>query len=126
MLFEAPGVFDSHAYPEASDRVNRGRLGDFRRLVAPRHRPEVLRSIVASDAPFRANPGSAYAEAWAMSFFLVETEPAKYVQYLRRTASRPRFTKYPAQQRLDDFVAAFGGDWSMLDARLLRFIDAVE
>ena len=32
MLFEAPGVFDSHAYPGFSDRVNRGRL---RRLSTP-------------------------------------------------------------------------------------------
>jgi hypothetical protein len=122
MLFEAPGVYDSHAYPDSSDRVNRGRLRDFQRGVAPRHRPELLQSIVASDELFRVSPGEAYAEAWALSFFLVETEPAKYVRYLRQTALRRHFVEYSARERTADFTEIFGSDWRMLDARLLRFM----
>jgi hypothetical protein len=125
-LFEAPGVFESHTYPDASERVNRGRLRDFQGVVAPGHRPERLRSIVASDELFHTNPGPAYAEAWAMSFFLMETEPAKYVRYLRKTALRRPFAAYSAKERVDDFTAVFGGDWPMLDARFLRFMAAVK
>ena len=89
MLFEAPGVYDSRNNTQLADRVNRERLRAFRQSLAPRHRPEMLSAMVASDDLFRVNPAAAYAEAWAMSFFLVETEPDKYVRYLKRTASRP-------------------------------------
>jgi len=94
--------------------------------VAPRHRPEVLASIVASDDLFHVNPAAAYAEAWALSFCLVETEPRKYAQYLKRTASRPAFRKYTAAERTADFTAVFGGDWRMLEARFLRFMAGVK
>ena len=77
MLFEAPGVYDSHNNTRPADRVNRDRLRAFRQGVAPRHRPELLAAIVASDELFRGNPGAAYAESWALSFFLVETAPAQ-------------------------------------------------
>jgi hypothetical protein len=125
MLFEAPGVYDSHNYTRPSDRVNRDRLKAFRQGLASHHRPEMLMAIVASDALFGTATAAAYAEAWAMSFFLVETEPRKYVQYLKRTAARPPFQPYTAAERTADFTAVFGADWRMLEARFLRFMAGV-
>jgi hypothetical protein len=124
-MFEAPGVYDSHSYPQASDRVNRGRLQAFRKFVAPRHRPEMIAEIVASDAPFRDNPAVAYAEAWALTFYLVETQSHKYAEYLKRTASHRPFRECTAAERMADFTAVFGNDWRMLDARLLRYMAEV-
>ena len=125
MLFEAPGVNDPHNNTRPADRVNRGRLRAFRQGVAPRHRPELLAAIVASDDLFRTAPGAAYAESWALSFFLVETLPHKYVDYLKRTGLRPPFTDYSAAERTADFEAVFGADWRMLEARFLRFMAGV-
>ncbi len=125
MLFEAPGVCDPRSHTQPGDRVNRDRLRAFRQMLAPRHRPELLASLAASDDLFRMNPAAAYAESWAMTFFLVETEPAKYAQYLRQTASRPPFQKYTAAERTADFTAVFGADWRMLEARFLRFMAEV-
>jgi hypothetical protein len=125
-LFEAPGVCDPRNHTQLSERVNRGRQRAFQQTMAPRHRPEVLAAIVASDDLFRSNPQAAYAEAWALSFCLTETEPRKYAEYLKRTASRPPFRKYTAAERTADFTAVFGGDWRMLEARLLRFMAGVK
>jgi hypothetical protein len=125
MMFEAPGVYDPHNNPRPAARVNRDRLKAFRRGLAPHHRPQLLASLVASDDLFGLNPGAAYAESWALSFFLVETEPHKYVEYLKRTAARPPFQDYPAAERTADFTALFGADWRMLEARFLRFIGGV-
>ncbi|MEN6451461.1 MAG: DUF1570 domain-containing protein [Thermoguttaceae bacterium] len=122
MLFEAPGVYDSHNHPQLADRVNREWLRVFRQSLAPRHRPESLAAMVASDDLFRVNPSAAYAEAWAMSFFFVENEPAKYARYLQRTATRPAFAAYSAAARKADFTAIFGSDWRMLESRLLRYL----
>ncbi len=126
MLFEAPGVNDPHDWPRLADRVNRDRLQAFRRSVAPRHRPDTLSSMVATDEWFRADPTAAYAEAWALSFFLVETEPSKYMRYLKLTAAGRPFQKTTAAQRTADFTAVFGADWRMLEARFLRFTEGLE
>jgi hypothetical protein len=125
-LFEAKGVYDAGSYSNAKDRVNRGRLADFRAILEGNHRPEVLRSLIQSDKIFQAAPSAAYAEAWAFTFYLVETEPRKYAQFLARTAAREPFSDYNAVQREADFTAVFGKDWRMLEARFLRFMADVE
>jgi hypothetical protein len=124
--FEAPGVCDARNHTQMGDRVNRLRLRDFRQVVAPRHRPELLASMVSSDQLFRTDMPTAYAEAWALSFYLIETQPRQYAQYLKRTASRPPFRQYTADQRTADFTAVFGGNWRMLEAQLLRFMAGVK
>lgn len=121
-MFEARGVYDSRRYTQQSDRINRQRLEDFRRAVAPRHRPELLADIVARDDLFHVSPGPAYAEAWALTFYLVETQPRNYAEYLARTGKRPAFQPYTAAQRIADFTSVFGADWRMLEAQLLRFV----
>jgi hypothetical protein len=126
MLFEAPGIYDPHNHTQPADRVNQDRLKTFQRDIMSRHQSESLVSIVATDEIFRGNPHVAYAEAWALSHFLVETESRKYVEYLRRTAARPPFQDYTAAQRKADFTAIFGSDWRMLNARFLRFMGGVK
>lgn len=122
-MFEAPGVYDARRHPALSDRVNGERLAAFRRLARGGPRGQRLRALVAGDEAFRAEPDAAYAEAWALSFLLVETRPRQYVDYLARTAAREPFVVVSASDRLRDFVEVFGDDWAMLEARLLRFVD---
>jgi hypothetical protein len=120
-MFEADGVHNSQDYPEQSRRINRERLNDFRRLSS-RHRPELLMALVSSDALFRSSPDAAYAEAWALTFYFMENESQKFGKYLGLTGRRAPFTVSSAEERQRDFVAAFGSDWRMLEARLLRFM----
>ncbi|MCC6126369.1 MAG: DUF1570 domain-containing protein [Pirellulales bacterium] len=124
-LFEARGVYDSGTYANAADRVNRGRLGEFNALLKKNHRPEVLQALVASDRFFQMNPSAGYAEAWALTFFLIETEPRKYARYLALTAGKTPFEECDSPARLADFTAVFGKDWRMLEARFLRFMAEV-
>jgi hypothetical protein len=124
-MFEAPGVYDSRHHTRREDRLNLARLADFRR-VAPHHSAELLRSIVAGDELFRTNAGAAYAEAWALTFFLAETRSGKWARYVARTAAYPPFTEVSAERRLADFTAVFGDDWRMLEARFLRFMAGLE
>jgi hypothetical protein len=125
-MFEAPGVYDSRHYTRRSDRINRGRFLAFKKAVEPDHRPESLKALIASDRRFQADPAAAYAEAWALSFYLVETQPGKYARYLALTAGRPPFTDYPPAQRASDFESVFGADWRMLQAQFLRFMAGVK
>jgi hypothetical protein len=125
MNFESRGVYDSGHYGNASDRVNRGRLDEFRRGVAKKHNPELLQALVATDDLVRSS-SIGYPEAWAFTFFLIETEPRKFAQYLRKTTEREPFTKYDSKDRLADFTAIFGKDWKMLESHFLRFMADVK
>lgn len=125
-MFEAPGVYNSRSFTGQGDRINRGRLRHFNELVVPQHKPELLAALVASDRLFRTHPSLSYATAWALTFYLMETDRGKYAEYLARTAERPPFQEYTAAERTADFTAVFGEDWPMLEARLLRFIAGLE
>jgi len=121
-MFEAPGVYDSRRRPLLTDRVNQQRLADFREIVANNCRGDLLAALIGSDDLFVRKPVEAYAAAWALCFYLTETQPDRFARYLARTAARPAFADYPPQQRTADFTAIFGDQWPMLEARLLRFI----
>jgi len=120
-LFEAPGIWDSRSHPTQADRINQGRLAGYRRHDATRSE-DTLKALIISNAPFKQNAKAAYAESWALTFYLSESRPKQYFQYLGKTAERPEGTPYPAQERAKDFTDIFGRDWRMLHANLTRFI----
>jgi hypothetical protein len=124
-LFEARGVNNSRAYTNQSDRINRERLEQFRQYRASRRKPDSLMQLIASDRAFDRDAMAAYGEAWMLTFYLVETLPREYAQYLARTANRPAFTEYTAAARLADFTAVFGSDFRMIEARFSRFVDSL-
>jgi len=121
-MFEARGVWQSRAYPKQSDRLNLGRLQAYRGYAASRRPADAVAQLVSSDRTFSSDPDGAYSEAWALSFFLIESEPQKYQQLLAKTAALPAFADYPAPKRLRDFTDIFGSDLKMLDARMQRFL----
>jgi hypothetical protein len=125
-LYEARGVWDSRNYKQIEDRVNQGRLRNFKQIIASGRPTGLMVDLINSDRLFQENPAAAYAEAWALSFYLVETQPAKYAQYLALTAARPSFEPYSAAQRMKDFTSVFGSDFRMLDANLLRFVEPLK
>lgn len=124
-LFEAQGVWDSSRYPTKQDRYNQGRLRQFKQYLP--HRPaDSLTAFIASDQPFFANINFGYAQAWALSFFLVETRPRQYCDYLACVAKRDPFSEYPPAERLADFTAAFGNDLRLLEAHFLKYMAALK
>jgi hypothetical protein len=125
-LFEPRGVWDSRRYPRREDRLNRDRLDNFRQYLKAGRPPQGFLLLVADDRLFRTNPLAAYAEAWALTFYLVEQEPRKYGEYLAKTAALEPFAPYGTERRLADFKAVFGGDPRMLEANYLRFIEGLK
>jgi hypothetical protein len=122
MVFEAPGVWNASSLKSQADRINAGRLDYFRRTAAERP-SDWLMQLTASDLRFDADPMSAYAEAWMLSFYLCETRPQEYSKYLARTAAREAFSKYSPLERMTDFTTIFGKDFELLAAQLNRFVE---
>jgi hypothetical protein len=69
---------------------------------------------------------AAYAEAWALSFYLCETDPRLYAAYLAKTANRPTLSDYPAAERLADFQAIYGQEMKMFETKYLRYMAEVK
>ena len=124
-MFEARGVWNREYDNSQTDRINQGRLVDFRDYVANRRKPGAIASLIASDDAFRGDVGGAYAEAWALSFYLCETQPRLYAAYLSRTAERDIFVDYTPAERMADFQDTFGNETKMFETKFLRYMEDV-
>lgn len=121
-MFEARGVHDARSYDRGDSRINRGRLYDFKRDVLPSQPLGPIATFIASDQAFDRTPILAYAQAWALTFFLSETRPQQYAQYLELTAARPLFSDYAPDERVSDFRRVFGEDLELFDAQFLSYV----
>ena len=121
-LFEGKGIYNAFKFRRTEDRINYGRLYAFKTRVR-KDAQSVMAAVVSSDSLFRREPGRAYAVAWALTFYLSEREPKKYMQYLNKVAEHKPLAPYPASQRVAEFNNIFGRDHEMLAARLTRYID---
>lgn len=121
-MFEAPGIHNGAAYPGLKQRVNHEWLRYLKQQFKEGQGTGVLPELIASDELFRTAPQKAYGYAWGLTFFLAELQPEKYAQYVKRVAGRSQFLDYTSQQRLEDFVRAFGSDLNELEVRMQRYL----
>jgi hypothetical protein len=121
-MFEARGVWSSASHSKQKERLNQGRLDDMRHFSG-QHSLKTLTAMLADDKMFQSKPELAYAQAWALSFFLCETRPHDYCRYLATTAAREDFSDYSAEERVQDFTKHFGENMKMLDAQFIRYIE---
>ena len=124
-MFEAPGVWDSRSFPDRRDRINAGRLRDFQHQLQSGRTTKTLLNIISTDDLFAQNPTQAYAEAWAVTFYLCERYPRDYAAYLKRVAHRQPFQPYPSSERVADFISVFGDNFRLFDAQFIRFIEGL-
>jgi hypothetical protein len=121
-MFESPGVHDARRHPREEDRVHPGQLAGCRRWIGG-NLYQVATRLIAGDRLFETQPDTAYAAAWAMSFYLAERDTARYARYLKETASYPPLHDATPAQRLADFRSIFGQDLRMFAVRVQRFLD---
>lgn len=120
-MFEARGVWNSRAYPHRADRINRYQFERFAQYLA-RRPPGSLQFYLSHDRMFEHDMDGAYAQAWALTFYLAETQPQRYIQYLERIAARP--ANAPVD-RVREFTAVFGDNLPVLEQQFLNFITSL-
>lgn len=122
-MFESDGARTNAGGGRPELRLNRERFERFSQSVGKGHRPGFLADLVAGDRLFQSSPLDAYAQAWALTFFLAETRSPLHSRYLKTLAARDPLKPYTAQERLADFQAAFGNDLNRLEVSWLRFME---
>jgi hypothetical protein len=125
-MFEVRGVYDSRASDRRADRINAYQLRRFQEFVRTRRPEGFMAQLVAHDNAFASDGDGAYAEAWALTFYLMETRPREYAEYLARTADREMFTDYTAAERIADFREIFHPDLRWFERQFLSFMEDVK
>lgn len=84
-----------------------------------------LEKFLATDRTFSTATLDAYAQAWALTFYLSERRAGDFAKYLQVIQKHDPFEDYTGEMRVADFQAAFGKDIDWLQVEWLRFMDAL-
>ncbi len=122
LLFEAPGYNRGRENGGKVAKINKPQLAIFKDMLEQGKLRGNLENLLIDDDWFEKDPYSAYAYAWALTYYLAENRPAQYTAYLRELGRRPDFEPYSATERKRDFQKHFGKNLSDLEQRLLKAV----
>lgn len=120
--FETPDLTSSRGW-RSIGKVNQLRLRQFREYV-PRRPVNSIQTLVTDDSRLRdtSTATEAYAEAWALTYFLLQQRPKEYVEYLQTLSAKvPQYWDDP-EARWSDFEDAFGPDMNRLEIDFQRYM----
>lgn len=122
--FETPDLTSAKGWRRLGE-LNQGRLSQFVSYLN-RRPADSLATLIADDKRFRDPRQNldAYAEAWALTYYLMRQHPKQYVAYLRLLSQKKPLVWDEPATRLDDFKQTFG-DPARLDADFVRYMKRV-
>ena len=124
VYFETPDLESAKGW-RSIGAVNRSRLNQFRQYLPGRPR-ESLPSLLGTDKRMR-DPHTAldaYAESWALNYYLIRQKPKQYVSYLQSLAEKKPLIWEDSATRVQEFETFFG-NLAPLEADFLRQIEKV-
>jgi hypothetical protein len=122
VYFETPDLNNARGWRTIGE-VNRPRLDRFRDYLSRRPTKSLL-SLLMNDKRFRdpRQALDAYAEAWALNYFLIKQKPKEYLAYLGPLSAKHALISDPPETRIKQFKAAFGDDLDHLDAEFVKYM----
>jgi hypothetical protein len=125
MYFETPDVQGNKIAWSSAGNLNTPRLDRFATFRKKGRRPDSLKTLVASDDRFHSDgtASDAYAESYALTYFLVHQRMPQFLKYVKMMAAKPSLEQDTAEQRLAEFQEAFGQNLQLLETSLLRYVD---
>lgn len=109
MFFEVPDL-DSRIGWKTIGRINAPRMRDYREVLRSPREALPLADLIRSDDSFLKADQSraAYAESWALTFYLLRARREEAVTFLKTIQLKPRLIADSPDDRVRDFQAAFG------------------
>jgi hypothetical protein len=125
VFFETPDLSSAKGW-KTIGAVNRPRLSQFREFL-PNRPTDSLSTLVANDKRLVEvkQASDAYAEAWALTYFLTRQHPKQYVAYLKLLSAKPAMVWDDPEKRLAEFKQAFGDDLRKLDVEFVRYMSRI-
>jgi len=126
VFFETPDLASARGW-RTIGALNQNRLTQFRQYLSSRP-PTSLKTLIADDKRIRDTRTSldAYAEAWALNYYLLNHHPRQYAEYLKMLSAKPPLVWDDPETRLTEFQQAFGKNLSQLDADFLRYMQRLK
>jgi len=87
-----------------------------------------LEELVSHDRTFRnsATIRLAYAQSWALTYFLIRTRRGEFLTYLQTQGAKQSLSADTPELRLRDFEEAFGGTMRELQREFQRYMQRVK
>ncbi len=128
MYFEAPEIHGKKMVWGEIGRLNTPRLNRFAAYRKKGRTADSLKSLVTSDLRFHADAtaADAYAESWALVYFLANNRAPQFYKYIRTMIAKPALDQDSPEERLEEFQAAFGRDLRLIDQSFTRYIDELK
>jgi hypothetical protein len=125
VYFEAPDLASTRGW-RGIGRVNYPRLETFRRNLGSWHDGS-LEELLRDSRRLRDPRTSidAYANAWALNYYLIKYEPKAYTEYLKMLAEKPPLVEDDPKTRLTEFRKYFG-DPRRLEQEFLKQMSRVK
>ena len=125
IYFETPNLESTKGW-RSIGAVNRLNLINFRNYLTKRS-PGSLEQLLADDKRFRNGAAStdAYAEAWALTYYLLQKHSEAYVKYLAALAQQMPLIDVTPEERIKEFKRFFGEDLLSLENEFLRYMRSV-
>ncbi|MCC6123614.1 MAG: DUF1570 domain-containing protein [Pirellulales bacterium] len=121
LYFETPDLRSAKGW-SGIGAVNYLRLDRFQENL--RRRPaDSLETLISTDKRFRDTKTGldAYAEAWALTYFLLRQKPKEYIAYLKLLSEKkPLLTDAP-EKRIEEFEKIFGSR-RKFDEEFIRYM----
>jgi hypothetical protein len=122
MYFETPDLESTKGWRTIGG-VNRPRLVQLRKSLG-RRPADSLTTLLSTDTRFRdtTTAQDAYAEAWALNYYLINKHPKAYHEYLKRLGAKGALLQDSAEDRLAEFREIFGVDLETLDREFVKYV----
>jgi hypothetical protein len=122
VYFESPDFSSSQGWSTIG-KVNQYNLREFSNYL--RQRPaDSLVTLLSDDQRFRnsATSTAAYAEAWALNYYLLRRRSKEYAEYLTYLSQKPPLGQSDPKVRVEEFKKFFGEDLQKFDQQFLNYI----
>jgi hypothetical protein len=122
---EAPDLASKRGW-RGMGRVNYPRLARFQRNL-PNWTEDSLKQLISTDDRLR-NPETAvdaYADAWALNYYLIQYKRRAYTDYLKALSEKPPLVRDEPETRLKEFEDHFG-DLDRLEQEFLKQMSRVK
>jgi len=125
VYFETPDLQSNKGWRNIG-AVNTSRLVRFREYLSRRPATS-LKSLLSDDKRMRDSRTAldAYAEAWALNYYLIRQHPRQYLAYLQALSEKKQLLWDDPETRLSEFQKAFGENLGQFDAEFLRQMQKV-
>lgn len=125
IYFETPDLESKTGWRNIGG-VNRVNLVNYRR-AASEGKLVSLQQLLSDDKRFRdpASAATAYAQAWALNYFLLKTRSDDYVKYLQAQAAQSPLVNLEPAERLKQFEDNLGSELMAIEAEFLRYMRSV-